>query len=152
MSSAAARLETERKSWRKEHPKDFVAKPAEGDLMKWSCKIPGPENTEWQGRLYGVTLEFSATYPSSPPVAYFRPVLFHPNIFSNGQVCLSILDSHKDWAPSITVAQILIGLQDLLKTPNILSPANVEASKLFEKRPEEYNKRIRKQPGEEYEA
>ncbi|KAH9257641.1 hypothetical protein BASA81_004090 [Batrachochytrium salamandrivorans] len=152
MSLAVARLETERKNWRREHPKDFVAKPAAGDLMVWSCKIPGPENTEWQGRLYSVTLKFSAEYPSSPPMAYFSPVLFHPNIFTNGQVCLSILDSHKDWAPSITMAQILLGLQDLLKTPNTLSPANVEASKLFQSHPSEYAKRIRAQPGEEFDA
>lgn len=122
MSSVAqTRLQTERKNWRKDHPKDFVAKPKDGDIMTWVCKIPGPENTEWAGRLYGVKLVFQADYPSQPPIAFFDPVLFHPNIFDNGQVCLSIFDGHKDWAPSITLEQILLGLQELLKTPNILS-------------------------------
>lgn len=39
-------------------------------------------------------------------------------------VCLSILDADKGWRPSITVKQILLGIQDLLDTPNALDPAN----------------------------
>ena len=62
----------------------------------------------------------------------FTPPLFHPNVYPSGtvsssrslhvllivclvyQVCLSILNEDKDWKASITIQQILIGIQDLL--------------------------------------
>ena len=50
---------------------------------------------------------------------------FHPNIFPSGAVCLSILGD--DWKPSVTVKQILLGIQDLLDSPNELSPAQEPA-------------------------
>lgn len=53
-------------------------------------------------------------YPVNPPVVKFSPVVFHPNVFDSGDVCLSILKTSKDWAPSISVKEILVGLQDLL--------------------------------------
>jgi len=34
-------------------------------------------------------------YPSTPPVVKFEPAIFHPNVFQNGQVCLSILNESK---------------------------------------------------------
>lgn len=46
------------------------------------------------------------------------------------QVCLSIInDGEVDaaWAPSITIKEILRGIQDLLDCPNLKSPANVGA-------------------------
>lgn len=49
-----------------------------------------------------------------PCAGQFDPVLFHPNIFPSGTVCLSILDAEKDWKPAITVKQLLVGIQDLL--------------------------------------
>jgi len=45
----------------------------------------------------------------------FKPVLPHPNIYPSGTVCLSILNEEEDWKPNITVKQILLGIQKLLK-------------------------------------
>jgi hypothetical protein len=36
---------------------------------------------------------------------------FHPNIYPSGTVCLSILNEDEGWRPSITVKQILLGIQ-----------------------------------------
>ena len=44
----------------------------------------------------------------------FTPPLFHPNVYPSGTVCLSILSEDKDWKPSLTVKQLLLGIQDLL--------------------------------------
>jgi hypothetical protein len=55
-----------------------------------------------------------------PPKCVFKPVLPHPNIYPSGTVCLSILNEEEDWKPHITVKQILLGIQKLLKDePNI---------------------------------
>ena len=63
-------------------------------------------------------------------------------------MCLSILDEDKDWKPSITVKQILLGVQDLLDNPNVNDPAQNDAYVLFVKNTEEYRKRVAQQSRE----
>jgi len=87
---ARARLIEERRAWRKDHPYGFHARPEQSEdgtnnLMKWKCGIPGPENTNWEGGLYTVTMEFTEDYPSRPPKVRFVPPLFHPNIYPSGK-------------------------------------------------------------------
>jgi ubiquitin-conjugating enzyme E2 I len=75
----------------------------------------------------------------------FEPPLFHPNVYPSGTVCLSILDEEKDWRPTVTIRQILTGIQALLNEPNIKDPAQAEAYTIFQNNPAEYEKRIRAQ-------
>jgi ubiquitin-conjugating enzyme E2 I len=41
----------------------------------------------------------------------FPKDFFHPNIYPSGTVCLSILNEDEGWRPSITIKQILTGIQ-----------------------------------------
>lgn len=43
----------------------------------------------------------------------------------------SMLDEHEGWMPSITIKQVLHGIFELLDNPNINSPAQSEAYRLF---------------------
>ena len=45
---------------------------------------------------------------------------------------MSILDEDKDWRPAITLKQILVGIADLLDTPNQLDPAQEEAYVMYQ--------------------
>ncbi|XP_076888438.1 SUMO-conjugating enzyme SCE1-like [Bidens hawaiensis] len=133
---AIGRLTEERKAWRKNHPYGFVAKPeslSDGsvNLMVWHCTIPGKAGTDWEGGYYPITLKFNEDYPSKPPVCKFPPGFFHPNVYPSGMVCLSILSKSSDWRPAITVKQILVGIQDMLDTPNPASPAQSDACYLL---------------------
>ena len=101
---ARGRLSEERKNWRKDHPYGFTAKPkslvdGSSNLLMWECKIPGKKGTDWEGGEMKVTLEFSADYPTKPPICKFTPPLFHVNVFSSGDICLSILNQGEDWRP-----------------------------------------------------
>ena len=121
------------------------------DLFKWEAKIPGKKdvsiyiNTQqllndmkltfisstyfqslWEGGVYKMTLEFTEDYPNKPPKCKFVPVLFHPNVYPSGTVCLSILNEDEDWRPSLTIPQILLGIQDLMCNPNEKSPAQAD--------------------------
>lgn len=56
-------------------------------------------------------------------------MLFHPNVYPSGTVCLSILNPTKKeygWRPSISVKEILLGVQHLLESPNWQDPAQAE--------------------------
>ncbi|CAK9021822.1 SUMO-conjugating enzyme ubc9 (Ubiquitin carrier protein 9) (Ubiquitin carrier protein hus5) (Ubiquitin-conjugating enzyme E2-18 kDa), partial [Durusdinium trenchii] len=143
-------LQQERKNWRKDHPPGFWARPmrkpdGSSDMLAWAAGIPGKEGTDWEGGVYTVELIFPSNYPTDPPTVYFKPVIFHPNIYSNGKVCLSILDRSKQWTPSITIKQMLIGVQDLLDNPNNNDPAQGISSNLLRKDPAAYSAAIREQ-------
>ena len=75
----------------------------------------------------------------------FTPVLFHPNVYPSGTICLSILSEDKGWKPSITIKQLLIGIQDLLDNPNPDDPAQKEPYLAFKNDRTEYNQRVRAQ-------
>jgi len=147
---AAGRLTEERKSWRKDHPFGFIARPMKKDdgtldLFNWECAIPGPKGSIWEGGLYKLKMLFRDDFPSTPPKCRFDPPLFHPNVYPSGTVCLSLLDENKDWKPSISMKQLLVGIQDLLITPNPEDPAQADAYKIFVENKVEYEKRVKKQ-------
>lgn len=66
--------------------------------------------------------------------------MFHPNIYNDGKICLDILQNQ--WSPIYDVAAILTSIQSLLSDPNPASPANAEASQMYERDRREYNKRV----------
>lgn len=148
---AQQRLKEERSHWKKNHPHGFVAKPStrkDGslDLMKWDCLIPGKADTIWEGGRYPVTLEFSSNYPDKAPVARFPQGFFHLNVYPDGHVCLSILNDDPDlggeWRPSISVPQILLGIQNLLDEENAHSPAQARAFEVYRNSKAEYNRLV----------
>jgi len=143
-------LAEERKAWRKDHPFGFFARPASNsdnttNLMKWDCGVPGKKGTDWEDGIYKVTMEFTEDYPSKPPKCKFTPPLFHPNVYPSGRICLSIINEDEGWRPAITIKQMLLGIQDLLDTPNPNSPAQTEAYQLFVRDRAAYNRRVKEE-------
>ncbi|KAJ3227849.1 E2 SUMO-conjugating protein ubc9 [Chytriomyces hyalinus] len=128
----------------------FWAKPDKNadnslNLRRWSVGIPGKNDTPWEGGVYTMTVTFPAQYPQKPPVCKFNHPIHHPNVYPDGKVCLSILNEGVDWKPSITITQILCGIQDLLNEPNPDSPANIQAQRQFCKSRKAYDNAVRKQ-------
>jgi ubiquitin-conjugating enzyme E2 G1 len=105
-------------------------------------------------------LKFPPTYPLLPPsLRFLTPIPFHPNIYPNGDLCISILHPPEDdqygyesaserWSPVQTPETILVSVISLLHSPNDESPANVEAARLWReektKGDKEFRKRCRK--------
>ena len=144
------RLIEERKAWRKNRPFGFTAKPEAGadgevDLTKWSCIVPGKEGTIWEGAALPVTITFTNQYPAKPPRVAVPKGFYHPNIYPSGTVCLSILNEDEQWRPSITLRQILLGVQDLLNNPNEKSPAQSEAFMDYTNRRKKYEARVKEE-------
>ena len=61
------------------------------DLFNWSVCIMGPEGSLYEGGIFQASLQFPHTYPDNPPVMRFITPIFHPNIWPDGKVCISIL-------------------------------------------------------------
>jgi ubiquitin-conjugating enzyme E2 I len=60
-------------------------------------------------------------------------------------VCLSILNEDSGWKPSLTVSQVLSGVQELLDDPNPHSPAQSDAYVAYTQRRSEYTRTVRDQ-------
>jgi ubiquitin-conjugating enzyme E2 I len=56
-------------------------------------------------------------------------------------VCLSILSA--EWRSSLTLKEILLGVQELLDTPNLNSPAQAEPYHLLRRDKAAYEQRVR---------
>lgn len=156
MGIARGRLQEERKSWRKDHPHGFVAKPVtlpDGtqDILNWDVVIPGKESGLWEGARIPMTMQFSEDYPNKPPICKFKPVansgkpLFHPNVYPSGKICLSLLDVDKAWKPSLTIKHLLIGIQTLLDDPNNADPAQEEPYRAYKNDRKEYDAKVKAQ-------
>lgn len=147
---AIQRLKHERTSMRKDRPFGFSAKPVQNEdgttnLLEWKAVIPGKAGTPWENGVYKLQMFFNEEYPILPPKCKFSPPLFHPNIYPSGTVCLSLLDAEKDWAPQVTIKQILMGIQELLTSPNILDPAQADAYNIYKEDTQKYEERVREQ-------
>ncbi len=84
-------------------------------------------------------MQFSDDYPFSPPRFRFVHPIYHPNIYPDGQLCISILhkpgedlmsgeEASERWSPLQGVESVLRSVLLLLDDPEINSPANVDAS------------------------
>ena len=90
-------------------------------------------------------MTFDADYPLKPPVCVFNPVLFHPNVFPTGHICLSLLYADQDWRSSLTVRDLLVGIQELLNDPNATHNAGPDAHRLYHADLAAYTARARAQ-------
>uniref|UniRef100_A0A7N0ZX26 UBC core domain-containing protein n=1 Tax=Kalanchoe fedtschenkoi TaxID=63787 RepID=A0A7N0ZX26_KALFE len=89
------------------------------DLLR--AVIVGAKGTPYHDGLFFFDLAFPQNYPNSPPKVNYRSYGYelNPIIYSNGYICLSILNSRSGkmseaWNPSSTVLQILVSLQALV--------------------------------------
>merc|ERR1719446_596230 len=122
-------------------PQGVSGAPLDSNIMRWEAVIFGPEDTPWEGGVFKLSMDFSEEYPNKAPTVKFVTKMFHPNIYIDGQICLDILQNQ--WSPIYNVAAILTSIQSLLSDPNPASPANSEASRIYQENRREYDKRVR---------
>ena len=123
---------------------DFHIEPDADSLTHWKCIVVGPQDTPFASGRFCVDLFFPPDYPFAPPRVVFRTPIFHPNISTNGSVCLDILKKGMgSWSPVITVPHLLISVQSLLNEPNPDDPLNEEAAELFLKNRRQFDDRAR---------
>ncbi|CAF1122683.1 unnamed protein product [Rotaria sordida] len=118
------------------------ATPVDNDMRVWNALIDGPADTCYEDGLFTLRMEFTDTYPLTPPNVRFTCKMFHPNVYADGSICLDILQ--RNWSPTYDVCAILTSIRSLLNDPNPNSPANNEAAKLFLENRRLYESKVRK--------
>mmetsp|Transcript_13 Transcript_13/g.48 ORF Transcript_13/g.48 Transcript_13/m.48 type:complete len:170 (+) Transcript_13:153-662(+) len=127
----------------------------DSNLFEWEIMIVGPSDTLYEGGFFRAKLEFPKTFPNEPPTMTFVTKMWHPNIYPDGKVCISILhspgeDPHNEqetadlrWRPVLGVESILVSVISMLSDPNESSPANIDAAVMWRDRRDEFKKQVR---------
>ncbi|CAM6000088.1 unnamed protein product [Sphagnum balticum] len=99
------------------------------------------EETPFFGGKFRLKLVLGDDYPNVPPKGYFITKIYHPNIATNGDICVNTLK--KDWTPDVTLKHVLQVIRCLLIVPFPESSLNDEAGKLFMDSYEEFARRAK---------
>ncbi|KAK9480215.1 ubiquitin-conjugating enzyme/RWD-like protein [Lipomyces japonicus] len=109
------------------------------NIYQWEVLLVGPDDTLYEGGFFKARLQFPEDYPLMPPSMRFETPMWHPNVYQDGRVCISILhppgedkygyeDAGERWLPVHSPETILLSVIAMLSSPNPDSPANIDAA------------------------
>jgi ubiquitin-protein ligase len=88
----------------------------ETDLLKGKALIIGPSDTPYEHGFYFFKFTFPSNYPYSPPMVEYCTndgiTRFNPNLYKNGKVCLSVLNTWQgdQWSGCQSLSSILLSI------------------------------------------
>ncbi|EXJ66027.1 ubiquitin-conjugating enzyme E2 R [Cladophialophora psammophila CBS 110553] len=127
----------------------------EDNIYHWNLALMviNPDSL-YYGGYFKAQMSFPRDYPYKPPDFRFSKPLWHPNIYADGRLCISILHAPGEdimsgesagerWSPAQRVESVLISILSLLDDPEISSPANVDASVMFRDDKDAFKARVK---------
>jgi len=127
----------------------------DNNLHDWELLLMGPDGTYYEGGFFKARLVFPPDFPNMPPTMTFISEMWHPNVYEDGRVCISILhppgedelnsqeSADERWRPILGVEQILVSVISMLSDPNDESPANLDAAVMWRNDRAAFKKKIR---------
>lgn len=127
----------------------------DNSVYEWEIMIMGPDGTLYEGGFFKAKLVFPNDFPNMPPTMTFISEMWHPNVYEDGRVCISILhppgedefnqqeSAEERWRPILGVEQILVSVISMLSDPNDESPANLDAAVMWRNDQKAFKKKVR---------
>lgn len=140
--TALKRINKELKELQTDPPMNCSGGPIKEDyLFEWNATIIGPEKSPYEKGIFNLKIYFPENYPFKPPKILFTTKIYHPNISSNGSICLDILQ--KNWSPALTISKVLLSICSLLTDANPDDPLEPNIAALYTSDRELFNKNAR---------
>merc|ERR1719409_1881187 len=120
---AIKRLQREQVSFAKQQDSDgglFVIFDDDMAPHKAIALVMGPNGSPFEGGFYFFEMAFPDEYPLKPPMLDFKTsdgrVRIHPNLYTEGKVCLSILGTWQgpSWTSACTFASVLLSIESIM--------------------------------------
>lgn len=131
------RIQKELSDLHRDPPPGCSAGPEHDDLSLWKATIIAPEKSVYEGGIFFIEIKFPPDYPYKAPKMKFVTKIFHPNISSDGTICLDILKDQ--WSPALTISKVLLSLCSLLDDPNPNDPLVPPVADLYIHDRDKYN-------------
>eukprot|EP00003_Mantamonas_plastica_P022589 TRINITY_DN3873_c0_g1_i1.p1 TRINITY_DN3873_c0_g1~~TRINITY_DN3873_c0_g1_i1.p1 ORF type:complete len:216 (-),score=29.64 TRINITY_DN3873_c0_g1_i1:23-670(-) len=136
-SNALRRIRRELKDLEANPPENISAGPvSQDDLFHWQAVIMGPDDSPYEGGVFFLSVKFGVDYPFMPPKVVFDTSIYHPNVNSQGSICVTILKD--EWSPALTISKVLLSVCSLLTEPNPDDPLVVDIAKQYKEDREGY--------------
>ncbi len=109
----------------------------EANILKGYAMIVGPSDTPYFGGYYFFEFNFPTNYPYSPPSVKYctngENIRFNPNLYTNGKVCVSILNTWEGdkWSACQTINSILLTLCSLLNKEPLLNEPGIKSNNQY---------------------
>jgi ubiquitin-conjugating enzyme E2 D/E len=133
------RLQRELTEIEKDTPVNCSAAPIQSsDLFTWQATIIGPTETPYEGGVFKLKILFPTDYPFKPPKITFETPIYHPNVNSNGSICLDILKDQ--WSPALSITKVLLSICSLLADPNPNDPLDLDIAKVYKTNKAEFDR------------
>merc|ERR1712226_894425 len=140
--AALKRITKEWKNLQTDPPSSCSAGPVnQEDLYHWAGTLVGPSDSPYQGGVFSLNIMFPTDYPFKPPKVQFKTKIYHPNINSNGGICLDILKDQ--WSPALTSSKVLLSISSLLTDPNPDDPLVPDIARQYKTSRKEYEAQAR---------
>lgn len=103
----------------------------EQNAYKGYAFLVGPSKTPYEYGYYFFELDFPQNYPFAPPIVKFvnydGTTRFNPNLYINGKVCLSILNTWdgEKWSACQSIRTVLLTLITLLNEEPLLNEPGI---------------------------
>mmetsp|Transcript_20852 Transcript_20852/g.25814 ORF Transcript_20852/g.25814 Transcript_20852/m.25814 type:complete len:291 (-) Transcript_20852:435-1307(-) len=111
-NSPDIRIQTELRKFLSDSPPNLKLKVGR-NIRVWIVTLSFPETSIYYPEKYRLRISFPSQYPSVPPSVYFlQPTPRHEHVYTNGDICLSLLG--KDWRPTMTAQSIAISIASIL--------------------------------------
>lgn len=104
----------------------------EENMLKGYAIIFGPDDCIYRYGGYCFEFKFPYDYPFSPPKLKYitndNLTRFHPNLYRNGKVCISILNTWKgeQWTSCQSIKSVLLMLVTLLHNKSLLNEPGIK--------------------------
>lgn len=135
---ALGRIKKELELFKADPPANCSAGPVGEDLFKWQATIMGPDKSPYENGVFYLDIAFPADYPYKPPRVTFNTRIYHPNINSQGGICLDILK--EQWSPALTISKVLLSICSLLCDPNPDDPLVPQIADMYIRDKDEYER------------
>jgi ubiquitin-conjugating enzyme E2 Z len=109
----------------------------EENILKGYALIIGNSDTPYEHGFYFFKFNFPKNYPHEPPEIKFLTndgyMRFNPNLYTNGKVCLSVLNTWngESWTSCQTIHSILLVLSSILNSNPLLNEPGINIDNAY---------------------
>lgn len=115
------------------------------NMFKWNALMRGPKKTPYDGYMFKFEITYPENYPESAPTVTCKTNIYHMNISSSGDVCVTSIKEKKGWAKAGDISTVLLSIFVILGKPNKESPYRSDLAELYINDKKKYEENAREE-------